>query len=295
MKSETESTWLVTGASGNLGRRVVELLLEKGGARIIAGSRDTAKLADLAAKGAELRTIDFDRPENLTEAFRGVDRLLLVSTDAIVVPGQRIAQHEAAIRAAEEAGVRHLVYTSTVDAEEDSALLVAPDHLATERALGRSTLGYTVLRNNSYADNLLPGLAHSLATRKWFSAAGEGGVTYVTREDCAAAAAGAIASDYDGRRTFEVTGPRAWKTREVAEVVSQITGRPLEVIDVPLDALVAGIIASGLPEGVARLIGSFDEAAARGRLAPLTDAVAELAGRPPQDLEGFLARLSPAS
>lgn len=288
MKSETEPTLLVTGASGNLGRRIVELLLQQGGATVIAGSRDPGKLTDLVAKGATARTVDFDQPDTLAAAFAGVDRLVLISTDAVMVPGQRLAQHQAAVRAAEQAGVKHVVYTSTVDAEENSALLVAPDHLGTERALQQSTLGSTVLRNNYYADNLLPGLAHALQEGKWYSAAGEGSISYVTREDCAAVAAAAVASDFSGRRTLEVTGPAALPTAEVARLVTSVTGRPLEVVAVPVAGLIAGIVSSGLPEPVARLIASFDEAASLGVLAPLTSTVEILTGHEPQTLEAFL-------
>jgi NAD(P)H dehydrogenase (quinone) len=293
MKSETEPTLLVTGASGNLGRRIVELLLEQGGATVIAGSRDPGKLAGLVEKGATVRTVDFDQPETLATAFAGVDRLVLVSTDAVMVPGQRLAQHQAAVRAAAQAGVQHVVYTSTVNAEEDSVLLVAPDHLATERALEQSTLGYTILRNNYYADNLLPGLAHALQDGKWYTATGEGTISYVTREDCAAVAAAALTSDFTGRRTIEVTGSESLGVAEVATLVTSVTGRPLEPVQVPVAGLVAGIIASGLPEPVARLIASFDEAAALGVLAPVTTTVKDLTGREPQTLAHFIRQHAP--
>ncbi len=105
-------TLLVTGASGQLGRRVVELLLEAGAGTVVAATRDPAKLADLAARGAVVRRADFDDEASLVEAFQGVDRLLLISTDALDRPGRRLAQHEAAVRAAVSAGVGHIVYTS---------------------------------------------------------------------------------------------------------------------------------------------------------------------------------------
>lgn len=292
MKRETNPTWLVTGASGNLGRQVTELLLKKGGGHVIAGTRDPGKLADLAGKGAELRIVDFDKPETLAAAFAGVDRLVLVSTDAVMVPGQRIAQHQAAIRAAETAHVRHVVYTSTVDAEEDSALLVAPDHLATERALENSSLTYTILRDNYYADNLLPGLQHALLSGKWYSAARDGEISYVVRADCAAAAAEAVASDYDARRTLEITGPRTWTVDHVARLVSLITRKPLEVVHLSAPELITGMTGNGMPEPVARLITSFDQAAALGKLGPVTDAVKQLTGRAPEDLESFLQQLA---
>src|SRR5882672_414634 len=141
---------LVTGASGQLGRRVVELLLEaKPGRPIIALSRQPRKLDDLARLGVEVRAADFDDPASLPTAFRGVGRALLVSTDAV---GRRIAQHRAAIDAAARVGVAHLVYTSMPNPGPENEALVARDHRETEAALVASPLGFTILRNNLYID-----------------------------------------------------------------------------------------------------------------------------------------------
>src|SRR3972149_1471990 len=105
---------LVTGANGHLGRRAVETLLQKKAGPVVAATRDPAKIADLAAKGAEVRAADFGNPETLQAAFAGIDRLLLISTDAIIVPGQRLGQHRAAVATAQAAGVKHILYTSVV-------------------------------------------------------------------------------------------------------------------------------------------------------------------------------------
>ena len=133
-------TFLVTGAGGHLGRRIVELLLEAKARRVIAASRDPAKVVDLAAKGAETRRADFDDPASLDAAFKGVDRLLIVSTDDVVTPGKRLRQHTAAVEAAARARIGHVVYTSMPNPEPGSLIPFAPDHYGTEQALAKSAL-----------------------------------------------------------------------------------------------------------------------------------------------------------
>lgn len=141
---------LVTGASGNLGHRVVELLLGAGVPSVSAASRRPDKIFDLAARGASLRRADFDDPASLDEAFVDVDRLLLISTDALGTLGQR--QHKTAVDTAVRAGVKHIVYTSMVNPDPNSPIPFAPDHLATEQAIESSGIPYTILRVNWYAE-----------------------------------------------------------------------------------------------------------------------------------------------
>jgi NAD(P)H dehydrogenase (quinone) len=132
------STLLVTGASGHLGRRVLELLLETQTGQIIATTRTPEKLADFAQRGVIVRQADFDDPASLVTAFTGADRLLLISTDVIGVPGLRIQQHTNAVKAAEEAEVSHVVYTSLINPEPGTPIAIAPDHYETELALAQS-------------------------------------------------------------------------------------------------------------------------------------------------------------
>src|SRR5271170_4367258 len=174
MSMTSERTLFVTGASGHLGRRVVELLLETGAANIVAGTRKPEKLADLAARGVVVRPADFEEPKGLRTAFVGVDRVLIISTDAIDRPGRRLAQHQAAVAAAAGAGVKHAVYTSMPN-PETSPVVFAPDHLGTEQALKASGMSWTILRDCWYTDYLVPGLAAAVASGKLVSATGQGG------------------------------------------------------------------------------------------------------------------------
>lgn len=126
MNDTSQSRLLVTGASGHLGRKVVELLLDAGAANVVAASRDPGKLADLVARGAKTAKADFDDPATLDAAFAGVDQVLIISTDALGTPGQRQRQHKAAVDAAVKAGVRRIVYTSMPNPEPGSLIPSRP-------------------------------------------------------------------------------------------------------------------------------------------------------------------------
>jgi NAD(P)H dehydrogenase (quinone) len=279
---------LVTGASGHLGRRVVELLLERGVPGVIAASRTPEKLADLAARGAELRALDFDDPASLDAAFAGVTRALIVSSDALDRPGRRREQHERAVAAAARAGVRHVAYTSFSRPAPDGIVAIGADHFATEVAIRSAFSSYTLLRNNLYTDLLLGALPHAVATGQLITARADGAVAYVTREDCAAAAAGALADGVDAARTLEISGPAALTGDELAAIASRLTGRPVIHVPVPVPAYADGLVAAGLPRPFAEVLASFEASAAAGELAEVSGAVAALAGRAPASVEAFL-------
>jgi NAD(P)H dehydrogenase (quinone) len=285
---KTNQTLLVTGASGQLGRRVVELLLEARAGTVIAATRDPAKLADLAARGAVVRKADFDDEASLAAAFAGVDRLLLVSTDALDRPGHRIEQHQAAVRAAVSAGVKHIVYTSMPNPGVGSPVSIAVDHRTTEEAIAATSLGFTILRDNLYTDLLLQSLPRAGATGTLVTATGTGAIGYVTREDCARAAAAALASSEAGRVTLDITGPAALTLAEVAAIASTITGRPIAHVAVDGPSLKAGMVGAGLPGFVADLLVSFDLGTAKGDLAAVSSAVLDLTGKAPTSVADFL-------
>jgi NAD(P)H dehydrogenase (quinone) len=281
-----QPTLLVTGASGHLGRRAVELLLEAKAGKIVAGTRDPSKIADLAAKGAEIRKVDFDDAA-LFDAFKGIDRLLLISTDALDTPGKRLTQHKAAIEAAKKAGVKHIVYTSMPKPEPGSPIPFAPDHYGTEQALEQSGIGWTVLRNGWYQENLFHSLPQVLASGKWFSAAGDGKVAHVSREDAAYAAASALAKEPNGNARYDITGAELLTTNEIAKLASDATGKPIEVVNVTDEQLTQGMIAAGMPAFLAPVFASFDTNTRKGNIAIASGAVRELTGRAPRSLKQF--------
>lgn len=285
----TRPTLFVTGASGHLGRQTVEFLLASGKGKVIAGSRDPEKLADLVAKGAEARAVDFDRPETLAAAFAGVDRLLLVSTDAVDQPGRRLIQHSAAIAAAKAAGVKHILYTSATSSAPDSASIALQDHYETEQALIASGLSHTILRNTLYMENLLMALPLILSSGQWFHAAADGKIARVTREDCARAAAAALESDFEGNRILEISGSELLDCNEMATMISELSGKPVTAIAIDEASLTDALKKAGIPDIFARLLATFDTAQARGEFNILTTAVRDLTGKEPTGFRDFLS------
>jgi NAD(P)H dehydrogenase (quinone) len=288
----SERTLFVTGASGQLGRRVVELLLEKGAGKIVAGTRKPEKLADLAARGVTVRHADFEDPKGLEAALAGVDRVLIISTDAIDRPGRRLTQHKAAVAAAASAGVKHALYTSMPN-PETSPVVFAPDHLGTEQALAASGISWTILRMCWYSDFLIPTLAPAVASGQLIAATGQGGAPYVTREDCAQAAAAALAAHREptdtSNKTWNITGPAVVTYAALAKLAAELTGRPVTYVPVDAAERTSQLIAVGTPEPIAKMLVSGQVAIAEGKMGTATTAVKELTGREPLSVREFLS------
>lgn len=283
-----DQTLFVSGASGNLGRAVLQHLAGHSTAKIIAGTRSPEKAIESSVAGVEFRKADFDEPTLLDRAFAGVDRLLIISTDTLDVPGKRLRQHTNAVEAALRAGVRHIVYTSLTNST-DTPVLIAPDHAATEKLIQEKAPGYTILRNNIYAEMLLLSLPRAVACGQLIAAAGDGQVGYVTRDDCAAAAAAALGSDFSGKRVLDITGPSMLSNSEIAMIVARITAKKIECTHIPVEKLQEGLLAAGLPEALAAAYASFDVAIAAGKMAVVTGAMQELTGVAPTQLADFLS------
>lgn len=284
------ATLLVTGASGKFSRLVIQFLLddyhvEPG--NIVAATRDPAKLTDLSAKGVKTVAADFDDPASLAAAFKGVDRLLIVSTDALGAPGKRLAQHTVAVQAAKAAGVGHILYTSMPKAE-DSLVNFAPDHKGTEDAIKSSGLGHTILRNSWYMENLMSSLPNALKSGRWMTATNGGKVPYISRADLARAAAAALASDDRSSRTLTLTGPEGLTVERMAAIAAEVFGTPIEVVPVPLEGLKQGMAGAGLPGFVVDLVASIEANTAAGKFDIVTDSVEKLTGKAPITLKAFL-------
>ena len=271
-------TIAITGASGGLGRAVADLVLQIVDPREgVLTTRRPEALADLAERGAEVRRADFADAGTLSAAFAGVDRLLLISTDAV---GSRLDQQRAAIAAAAGAGVAHVVYTSVPEPVPANPALVVPDHGGTEQALRDSGLRWTMLRNNLYAHMQVPGIEQAAAAGRLVTNTGTGGAAYVTREDCAAAAAAVLTQDGHEDRAYDITGPEAVSATGFVALAREIAGREVELVDVDDAAYAAGLRAAGLPDVAAELITSFGASIRDGFLATVSSAVPDLTGRP---------------
>jgi NAD(P)H dehydrogenase (quinone) len=289
MPATPDRLLLVTGGSGQLGRRVIDLLLDAKVGPLATTTRNPAKLANLAAQGVRVRRTSFDdRIETIADALEGAERMLLVSTDAVDRVGRRAEQHSRAIEAAKRAGVKHVLYTSIVHPEPPTPVLVSVDHWATEQALMKSGLGWTMLRNDLYAEFLLQIIPQAIARGQLVAATGEGAAAFVTREDCARVAAAALASNDSTNRAIDITGPTAVTFREVAKLVSDLTGHAVSYAPIEAAALKASLVGTGVPEPIAELLVSFHVGIAQGRLGPATSAVQELTGRPAMSVADFL-------
>lgn len=278
----------ITGASGGLGRRAAELILEQADpTQVLLLTRTPDRLADLAKRGVRVEKASFKNPTGLKQVLQGVEQLLLISTDAV---GGRVDQHRQAISAAKHAGVWHVAYTSIAQPSSDNPSLVAADHAATEQALRDSGMDWTFLRNNLYAEGLVPALAQAAEAGVLVTNAGEGRTAYVSREDCARAAAAVLLTDGHEKESYDITGPEALSQADLAALASEIQGKPIEVIDQDDAEYAVDLEAAGLPAPAIELIVSFGEAVRRGFLSKVTTDVQALTGQAPASVRDVLTR-----
>jgi len=284
---------VITGASGQLARRVAELVLGAAAPEdVILTTRTPEGLASFAARGVAVRYADFSDPLSLRAAFAGGERLLLVSATDLK---ERTTQHMAAIDAAKAAGVRHVIYTSGLKPEPPNPAVVAPSHYATEQVLSESGLAWTILRNSLYADYQLPEAERALETGELLHNRGSGTVAYVAREDCAAAAAAVLLQRGHERTVYEITGSESFSADDLAALYAKVGGRPVRARALDDDAFVATLVGDSagndhLRYG-AQLVASFGRSIREGYMDSRTDDVATLTGRAPRGLAEVLAPL----
>jgi len=270
---------VVTGATGQYGRLVVEALLDRGtpAADIAVAVRTPARAADLAARGVEVREADYARPDTLVRAFAGADKLLFVSSSGPDVARQN--QHANVIAAAVEARVGLIVYTSIFDAPNNPMGLAAA-HSGTEAGIAASGLPSVLLRNGWYTENLTDGLPGAVERGILASASGDGRIASATRADYAQAAAVVLTRDDQAGKVYELTGDTAWSVAELAELAAERSGRPVTHAPLTQEAFTRALVDAGLPPFMADLLADADTAIAGGALARTTPDLAGLLGRP---------------
>jgi NAD(P)H dehydrogenase (quinone) len=288
--SESVTRLLVCGASGKLGRRVAELLMDEWRPdRLILVTRAPETLTDLADRGADVRFGDYAQPESLPEALAGAERMLLISASDLAV---RSEQHQAAIRVAAEVGVRHIVYTSALSPEPPNPAAIAPSHYATERALAESGLAWTVLRNSLYAEYQVPDAVRALSAGVLLHNRGDGRIAYVSREDCATVAAAVMMGSRHEGRVYDVTGPDLFTADGLAALYGELGGRSVKTESLDDDAFVELVQGSASEDEHARygarLVCSLGRSIREGYMAARTDVVAQLTSRPARTLRGLL-------
>lgn len=279
---------VITGASGQLAGGVIETALETVEAsELILVTRSPEDLDEYAARGVQVRYGDFEEPDSLSDGFAGGKRMLLISTDAV---GERVAQHVAAIDAANEAGMELVAYTSIVNPIPENPAFVVPDHRATEQNLRESGIGWTFLRHSLYAEFQAASMAAAAESGVLVTNEGSGRVAYVSRDDCAAAAAAVLVGGEHTGVAYDITGPKLVDAEERAGIFSTITGKSIEVVHVDDDSYTTGVAeATGMPLEAARGMTTFGAATRDGYLAVVSSDFEKLTGRKARDLRSVLS------
>lgn len=268
---------VVTGASGQLGRLVIEALLKKLPANeVVAAVRHPEKVADLAARGVQVRQADYDQPASLASAFKGADKLLLISASEV---GRRVPQHRAVIEAAKAASVGLLAYTSILHADT-SPLPLAAEHQETESLIRASGLPAVLLRNGWYSENYLAGVPTALQYGVVLGSAGEGRIASAARADYAEAAAAVLMLDNQAGRIYELAGDQAYTLGDLAREISLQSGKAVAYQNLPESEFKAALLGAGLPEGLATLLAESDVGAGKGGLFDDGRQLSRLIGRP---------------
>lgn len=277
---------VITGASGQLGRLVIEALLQTVPAgEIVAAVRNPEKVADLAARGVQVRVADYDQPASLAAAFAGADKLLLISANEV---GRRVPQHRAVIDAAKAAGVGLLAYTSLLHADT-SPLPLAAEHNETEVLIRASGLPAVILRNGWYTENYLAGIPTALQYGVLLGSAGEGRIASAARADYAAAAAAVLTQDDQAGRIYELAGDEAYTLAELAGEIAKQSGQAVNYQNLPESEFKAALLGAGLPDFLVTLLAESDVGASKGGLYDDSHQLSQLIGRPTTSLANMVA------
>lgn len=267
----------ITGATGQLGRFVIEALLKKVPAEeIVAAVRTPAKAADLAAQGITVRQADYSQPETLRAAFAGVNKLLLISGSEV---GQREAQHKAVIEAAQAAGVGFIAYTSLLHADT-SPLGLGVEHRATEALLKASGIPFALLRNGWYTENYAASIPPALAHHAFIGAAGEGRIASAARQDYAEAAAEVMSREDQAGKVYELAGDDSYTLAQFAAEIAAQSGEKVDYVNLSQADFAAALKGAGLPEGLAEMLADSDAGAEKGGLYNDSRQLSKLIGRP---------------
>jgi len=278
---------VVTGATGQLGRLVIKFLLERiPASEIIAAVRDPEKAKDLAGLGIEVRQADYNAPSTLAAAFKGVEKLLLISSSEI---GSRVSQHLAVIEAAKQADVKLIAYTSILKADT-SPLALASEHLETEQALKTSGVPFVVLRNGWYTENYAASIQPAIAHSAFIGSAADGKIASAAREDYALAAATVLLSPVvESGTIYELAGDDVYTLTEFANEIARQSGKAVSYVNLPQADFAAALEGAGLPKPFAELLADSDIGASKGGLFDDSHQLKNLIGRPTQPYSSVIA------
>ncbi|MCE5331612.1 MAG: SDR family oxidoreductase [Bacteroidales bacterium] len=281
---------LITGATGHFGRATIDFLLKKNipANEITAMVRNVAKAEDLKNKGIRIKVGDYDDYSSLLSAFKGIDKLLFISGNDMQ---NRVKQHENAVKAAKEAGVKHIIYTSFVrknETETSPIAMLAKAHIETEKNIKASGIPYTIMRNNFYADVLPMFLGEKVLEAGIFLPAGDGKASFATRLDMAEAAANILTGEGHENKEYVIANDTNYSLNEVATFLSEVTGKQITYTNPTTEVYRDTLLKTGVPTDVIGMIAGFSEAVRQGELSTTKSDLGNLLGRKPTTLKEYL-------
>lgn len=278
---------LVTGANGKLGNATIEFIRQKNlQANVTALVREAAKGESLQQKGVELRIGDYMDYSSLLQAFEGIEVLVFISSGTVL---NRVQQHKNVVGAAKEKGIKHIIYTSFLKASDNTPGIFL-DHTETEKEIMASGIAYTLFRN-TYYDDLLPMLVgDALKTGHMYYHASNAKINLASRRDIAEALAHvALHAELHKNKIYEITSANAYSFPQIAQMLSEASGKPISYTDISFEQLKEGLKRTGLPEGVVGMIASVSKMISQGMIDYTDPALENLLGRKPVDLKDTIA------
>lgn len=282
---------LVTGATGNLGKSTIDFLLKKGfsSTDIVALVRDEEKAADLKSKGITLRIGDYDQYNQLVKAFAGVDKLLLVSGSDIA---NRAKQQENAVKAAKEAGVKHILYTSFErknETETSPISFVASSHISTEHLIRKSGMAYTIFRNNLYMDVLPWFFGENVIETGVFLPAGDTKAALTLRDDMAEAVANVLMAEGHANKEYSFSNTENVSIGEVAKALSEVVGKEIPYVSPSTEVYVETLTNANVPAEFVGMFAGFSEAIKQGEFEVESSDFENILGRKPTSVKQYLS------
>ena len=277
---------LITGATGQLGKLVVDALIKIVPAdSIIAAVRNVEKAKDLTELGVQVRQADYNDPTSWDTAMQGAKKVLLISSSEI---GSRTPQHRTVIDAAKRSGVELLVYTSILHADT-SVLGIANEHRETEEAIQTSGLPFTILRNSWYTENYALGIPAALSLGAVYGCAGDGLISSAARADYAEAAAVVLTTANHEGKVYELAGDSAYTLTEFASTLANLSGKSINYVNLPEEVYKKALLDAGLPEPLAELLANSDTGVSKGALYDEGKQLSQLISRPTTPLETVIS------
>lgn len=275
----------VTGATGHLGQLVIEELLKTTKAQeIIALARDPQKLNALSEKGVIVRKADYNDVSSLRNAFKGVTKILLISSSEV---GQRLTQHQKVIEAAKELKLEQFVYTSILKADE-SPLQLADEHVATEELIKEAGLPFTILRNGWYLENYTDAVINGAKFGTIYGSALDGKVSAASRKDYAQAAAKVLTTKDHINKIYELAGDHAFSLQELAKAVSNLSNKEVSYENLSEKSYTEVLEKVGLPQAFAQLLSDSDVGISKNGLFSEKKDLSLLIARETTSLSSFL-------